>query len=90
MIAPVTRSATNTSVALFESMATRLEASDWNAIHRPSSLITGYTLESLASVPPTPTLMRLVVPFTRSRTKMSCTLFVSFGTTSEAADANVT
>src|SRR5439155_23711096 len=61
-VVPVCRSWTNTSVAPFESPATRSVASLSNATKRPSAERAGPKLALLPSVPPEATLTRSVVP----------------------------
>ena len=56
---------------LFESPATRFEASDSKTTSRPSALIAGRTLSPFASAPPAVTLTRFVAPLRRSWTKTS-------------------
>lgn len=51
VVVPVWRSCTKMSPVPLVSSATRLVASDWNATNRPSALISGAQLESLACSP---------------------------------------
>jgi hypothetical protein len=67
-----------------------LVAVDTKTTKRPSSLISGATLLPFAWTPPVATLTRSTVRFVRSRTKMSPTLLVSFGTRFVASERNAT
>src|SRR5438093_9065057 len=62
VVAPVWRSWTKTSELLLVSPATKLVAKEWKATKRPSLLMVGIELASLASTPALSTLTRSVVP----------------------------
>src|SRR5207249_4297465 len=72
------------------SSGTRFVASDQNATNRPSPPIAGPPLAPFASAPALSTLMRSVVPVTRSRTKTSEASLPSSGTRLVALDVNAT
>src|SRR5262245_53567430 len=59
-VAPVQRSRTKTSVALFVSPATRFEAALWNAIQRPPEETTGKSESWFACAPAESRLARVV------------------------------
>jgi hypothetical protein len=63
---------------------TRFFASLSNATQLPSAEMAGYQLYEFASFPAESTLTRSVIPFARSRTKMSNAEFLSFATRSNA------
>ena len=86
----VARSWTKTSVVLFESPATRFEASLWNATTCPSTEIDGHRLSRFPSAPEESTLTRSVIPVARSWTKTSNHPFVSPATRFEAPLPNAT
>src|SRR5437867_1555788 len=62
VVAPVWRSWTKTSELLLVSPATTLVAKEWKATKRPSLLMVGIELASLASTPALSTLTRSVIP----------------------------
>src|SRR6476620_7322584 len=78
------------SVVKLWSGRTRLLASDSNTTVDPSAEIAALELYPFASAPDVETLNRTVLPRRRSRTKMSCTRLLSFGTRFHASDWHVT
>ena len=72
------------------SPATRLVAKLLKATKRPSAEMLGVVLSESPWTPVRPTLMRSVVPATRSRTNTSGTPLVSKGTRSLAQLVNAT
>ena len=80
------RSRTKTSLTSFESPATRFVADEENATNRPSVLIAGSKLSSLASAPALSTLTRVVSPVCRSLMKTSRAPFASPETRFEASE----
>src|SRR5208283_5066495 len=77
---PATRSRTNTSGMPLLSFGTRFDALLMKATNRPSGVMTGLVEAPFAAPPLVDTLTSVVVPATRSRTKMSVNPFVSLGT----------
>ena len=73
LVVPNTRSRTKMSLRPFVSgtEVSRLVAVDWNATNRPSPEMAGMKLSRFATVPSLATDARVVVPATRSYTKMS-------------------
>jgi hypothetical protein len=80
VVVPVTRSCRKTSQVLLVSERTRLLAALSKVMNRPSAEIDGHSEVELDCTPVDETLMRVVVPSARSRTKMSGWRFVSPGT----------
>src|SRR5215475_6475044 len=68
----------------------KLVAAEAKATQRPLALNDGVMLAPLVCSPPGPTLTRVVVPLTRSYTKISDTLLVSSGNRLSATDWKAT
>src|ERR1035437_2886850 len=77
---PAIKSRTKTSGMPLVSPGTRFDALLMKATYRPSGVMTGSVEAPFADAPFVETLTSVVVPATRSLTKMSVTPFVSFGT----------
>src|SRR5579859_323134 len=84
------RSRTKMSVAPLVSSATKFAASEAKLTNRPSALIFEPELRRLPCTPPAPTLIRVVMPATTSRKKMSVVALVSPVTRFVESESNAT
>ena len=87
---PSVRFFTNTSGRPFSSPATRFVALESKATKPPSAEMAGLLLAPSACMPSWVALTSVVVPATRSRTKMSEAPFTSPGTRFQANDSKAT